>query len=54
MAYGLGAYIAQSTTAGNFPRTLVGVSVMSVYVVALNRLFWRRLYRLAETRYSQH
>ena len=25
---------------------------MSVYVVGLNRLFWRRLYRLAETRYS--
>jgi len=26
--------------------------VMSVYVVGLNRLVWRRLYRLAETRYS--
>jgi NitT/TauT family transport system permease protein len=51
-AYGLGAYIAQSTQAGNFSRTLVGVAVMSVYVVGLNRLFWRRLYRLAETRYS--
>jgi NitT/TauT family transport system permease protein len=51
-ATGLGAYIAQSTAAGNFARTLVGVSVMSVYVVGLNRLFWRRLYRLAETRYS--
>ena len=51
-ATGLGAYIAQSTKAGNFARTLVGVSVMSVYVVGLNRLFWRRLYRLAETRYS--
>jgi NitT/TauT family transport system permease protein len=52
IAYGLGAYIASSTSAGNFPRTLVGVAVMSVYVVGLNRLFWRRLYRLAETRYS--
>ena len=51
-ATGLGAYIAQSTATGNFPRTLVGVAVMSVYVVGLNRLFWRRLYRLAETRYS--
>lgn len=51
-ATGLGAYIAQSTAAGTFPRTLVGVAVMSVYVVGLNRLFWRRLYRLAETRYS--
>jgi NitT/TauT family transport system permease protein len=51
-ATGLGAYIAQSTGQGNFARTLVGVSVMSIYVVGLNRLFWRRLYRLAETRFS--
>ena len=54
VAYGLGAYIAQSTASGNFSRTLVGVAVMSVYVVGLNRLFWRRLYRLAETRFSLH
>jgi NitT/TauT family transport system permease protein len=52
VAYGLGADIARSTAAGDFSRTLVGVAVMSVYVVGLNRLFWRRLYRLAETRYS--
>ena len=51
VAIGLGAYIAPSTAAGNFARTLVGISVMSVYVVGLNRLVWRRLYRLAETRY---
>jgi NitT/TauT family transport system permease protein len=51
-ATGLGAYIAQSTAQGNFARTLVGVSVMSLYVVGLNRIFWRRLYRYAETRYS--
>jgi len=25
---------------------------MSIYVVVVNRLLWRRLYRLAETRYS--
>jgi ABC-type anion transport system duplicated permease subunit len=30
----------------------VTVTVMSVYVVGLNRLLWRRLYHLAETRYS--
>ena len=53
IATGLGAYIAQATAHGNFARTLVRVTVMSVYVVGLNRLFWRRLYRLAETRYSQ-
>jgi NitT/TauT family transport system permease protein len=52
VATGLGAYIAQATSAGNFGQILVGITVMSVYVVVTNRLFWRRLYRLAETRYS--
>ncbi|MFJ6567811.1 ABC transporter permease [Streptomyces sp. NPDC091292] len=51
-ATGLGAYIAQATAAGDFPRLIAGVAVMSLYVVALNRLLWRRLYRLAEARYS--
>ena len=51
-ATGLGAYIAQSTAEGNLARTLVGVSVMSIFVVGLNRLFWRPLYRLAQKRYS--
>lgn len=52
VAKGLGAYIAQATTVGAFPKILVGVAVMSAYVVGLNRLVWRRLYRLAENRYS--
>ena len=51
-ATGLGAYITQATAEGNFARTLVGVTVMTIYVVGVNRLFWRRLYRLAEARYS--
>ena len=51
-ATGLGAYIAQAARIGDFPEVLIGVVVMSVYVVGLNRLVWRRLYRLAETRYS--
>jgi NitT/TauT family transport system permease protein len=52
IATGLGAYIAQATASGAFAKTLTGIVVMSVYVVGLNRLVWRRLYRLAETRYS--
>jgi NitT/TauT family transport system permease protein len=52
VATGLGAYIAQATGEGNFGRVLVGVTVMSLYVVATNRLFWRRLYQRAESRYS--
>jgi NitT/TauT family transport system permease protein len=51
-ATGLGAYIAEATATGNFPKILVGIAVMSVYVVLTNRLFWRRLYALAERRYS--
>jgi len=51
-ATGLGAYIAKATESGDSRHILIGVAVMSVYVVALNRLFWRRLYRLAETRYA--
>ena len=52
VATGLGAYIAESTSAGDSPRILIGVLVMSFYVVSLNRLFWRRLYALAQRRYS--
>jgi NitT/TauT family transport system permease protein len=47
---GLGAYIAQMTAAGDYPRIALGVAVMSVIVVALNRLIWRPLYALAERR----
>ncbi|MFE3780711.1 ABC transporter permease [Amycolatopsis sp. NPDC059090] len=51
-ATGLGAYIADATGSGDSGRILLGVAVMSLYVVGLNRLFWRRLYRLAERRFS--
>jgi NitT/TauT family transport system permease protein len=51
-AYGLGAYIAHAAGSGDLARVLTGVVVMSVYVVGLNRLLWRRLYALSETRYS--
>ncbi len=52
VASGLGAYIAQATTKGDFPEVLTGIIVMSFYVVVVNRLLWRPLYHLAETRYS--
>jgi NitT/TauT family transport system permease protein len=51
-ATGLGAYISDATHTGNAGHILIGVGVMSLYVVGLNRLFWRRLYALAERRYS--
>jgi NitT/TauT family transport system permease protein len=51
-AYGLGAYIVQASEHDNKARLICGVVVMSMYVVGANRLFWRRLYHLAESRYS--
>jgi NitT/TauT family transport system permease protein len=51
-ATGLGAYIVAASNAGNKAKLICGVAVMAVFVVTVNRLFWRRLYRLAETRYS--
>ena len=51
-AHGLGAYITEASNHANFGEVLVGVIVMSVYVVIVNRLVWRPLYHLAETRYS--
>jgi len=50
-AFGLGAYIAQATEAGDFPRIVLGVAVMSLYVVLVNRLFWRPLYWYAERKF---
>lgn len=50
-ASGLGAYIAQATEAGDYPRVVLGIAVMSIMVVACNRLIWRPLYRLAERRF---
>jgi len=50
-AAGLGAYIAAATAVGDWPRIVLGVGIMSMYVVGLNRLVWRRLYTLAEQKF---
>ncbi len=49
-ASGLGSFIAQATTAGDFQRVALGIVVMSVFVVGFNSLLWRPLYRFAERR----
>jgi NitT/TauT family transport system permease protein len=49
---GLGSYIASATAKGDQPRILLGLMVMSLFVVGFNRLLWRPLYRLAERRFS--
>jgi NitT/TauT family transport system permease protein len=50
-AAGLGAYIAQATETGDYHRVVLGIAVMSVFVIACNRLLWRPLYRMAERRF---
>jgi NitT/TauT family transport system permease protein len=52
-ARGLGAYITEASSTGDTAKVVLGVVVMSVYVVLVNRFFWRRLYHLAERRFSQ-
>ena len=49
---GLGEQINQATANGQFPIILLGTILISIMVVTTNRLIWRRLYRLAETRYK--
>ena len=50
-AHGLGAYIANATAVGDWSRITLGIGMMSLFVVGFNRMFWQRLYRLAETKY---
>ena len=50
-AHGIGAYIADATAAGDFHRIVLGIVTMSLFVVAINRVFWRPLYYYAERRF---
>jgi NitT/TauT family transport system permease protein len=50
-AAGLGSYISQATVAGDFRRTVVGVVVMALFVVVLNRVFWKPLFARAERKF---
>ncbi len=47
---GLGAYIADRTLAGDFPRIALGVAAMSLMVIVMNTLLWQPLYRFAARR----
>jgi NitT/TauT family transport system permease protein len=49
-ASGLGAYIANATEAGDFPRVVLGITVMCILVTLFNRLLWRPLYAFGERR----
>ncbi|HET6184340.1 MAG TPA: ABC transporter permease subunit [Acetobacteraceae bacterium] len=49
-AHGLGAYIAEATATGDMPRVVLGVAVMSGFVLVFNKLLWRPLYAYATRR----
>ncbi|MBV8876667.1 MAG: ABC transporter permease subunit [Gammaproteobacteria bacterium] len=51
VAHGLGAYIAEATEAGDFQRSVLGTIVLSLFVVIINRVFWRPLYARAERKF---
>lgn len=48
---GIGARIAQATAAGDYPLLLAATLAMVLTVILINRLLWRRMYRLAEEKY---
>ncbi len=50
-AHGIGAYIAKATADGDYPKIVLGVAVMSAFVIVFNRLLWRPLYGLAAKRF---
>jgi NitT/TauT family transport system permease protein len=49
---GLGSVISNATDTGNFRVLLAATILMSAMVVTFNRLVWRRMYKLASTRYT--
>ncbi len=51
-ATGIGAYIAEQTRLGDPPRIALGVAVMSLYVVLVNRVWWERLYHFVRERFA--
>jgi len=51
-AFGLGSQISKAAAEANFPLLAASVLVMSLMVVMFNRFVWKRLYHLAQEKYS--
>jgi NitT/TauT family transport system permease protein len=49
---GLGSTISSASDAGHFNVLLASTMIMATIVVLINRVLWRRLYRLASTRFK--
>lgn len=52
VAHGLGSTISLATERGDFALLAASIALMAVVVVGFNRLVWKRLYRIAEQRFS--
>jgi len=52
VASGIGSFITQATNQGHWPDIILSITVMAAMVTLINRLLWRPLYRIAESRYS--
>jgi len=50
-AHGLGAYLADAYSAGDYHKLILGTVVMSIFVALINRVFWRPLYWYAERKF---
>jgi NitT/TauT family transport system permease protein len=50
---GLGAFISEVTTKGDFINTALGIGMMCILVLIFNRLIWRPLYVFSEKRFIQ-
>jgi NitT/TauT family transport system permease protein len=48
---GLGAQISAASDSGRFSILLLATIIMALMVVTINRMVWRPLYKLAETKY---
>jgi NitT/TauT family transport system permease protein len=49
-AHGIGAYIATATQTGDTPKIVLGIAVLSLFVIVFNRLVWRPMYGFAARR----
>ncbi len=51
IASGLGSYITQVTKEGNWSAIFLSIVTMSIFVVLINRLLWRKLYKLSAEKF---
>lgn len=50
-AHGIGAYIARASASGDAHDIILGIATMSIFVLVINRVFWRPLYYFAERKF---